>query len=464
MMATQLPSKYQNSDDEQNASAVHQSSAPHLQSPDDATVSHSESETTPHSAIERSTAPAEESDFAVYLSQSVLVDEETQPRDLQSSLRMRQDTQSPNNATPEEYSSIPSENPSDDEHPPTEPHNHAHQPPASVEREGHASGETLHSREEPASDGVLNQHSNGLVSNPGEPEWIPYTLRWQSLTLLAISAVILLSLVVTLWWRSVVNNGLGTDDGSSMLLFGWRFTPPLLAVLYVQMTAMLLDNIKRTECFARMARPGGAAAVSSILRAPGAWWNALADGLSKHSGRRSWLLFSTACLNIIGFLAISPLSSSFLELAEVIFTTEVDFTRMIPPPQPISLVSNRDTKLRIIGHVLQNISTSVWMSDNYTFLPFWPMTLENAALGPELPGLFQTWQAETWVLSAHLDCNPVSLVNITNHDWHSRVNDSSLEKAEEKPGFNKFAENTWLLSSSANCTYKYTGEAVQNVL
>lgn len=291
-MATQSPRKFQNSDDEQDSSAIHPTSASHPQAADDSIISHLEPERTPHLVTEGSMTAMEEPDFASYLSQSVLADEETQPRDLRSSLRTRQDTPSPDNATPEaENSPLPSENASDEELPSIQPHNHAYQTPAAVDMERHASGEILHSREEPASDDVLNRHSNGLVSNLEEPEWIPYTLRWQSLALLVISTVILLSLVVTLWWQSVVTNGLGPDDGSSTLLFGWRFTPPLLAVLYVQMTSMLLDDVKRTECFARMARPGGATAVSSILRAHGAWWTALADGLSKHGGRRSWLLF-----------------------------------------------------------------------------------------------------------------------------------------------------------------------------
>lgn len=429
-------SEEQCSDDEQNVSAVHPTSSP-------------------HPTIGRPTPITDESDFAIYLSHSTLVDEGAQSHGFRSSLPSRQNPTSPDNSPPEaEQSPLLSEHPSSDELPTNEAHYFPHQASVSVNTEGHTRCETLRSREDPLPDDITSQTLNTPVGSHKNLEWIPYTLRWQSLTVLIISTVILLSLVVALWWRSVVNNGLGTDDGSSMLLFGWRFTPPLLAVLYVQVTAMLLDDVKRTECFARMARPGGATAASSILRAPGAWWNALADGLSKHGGRRSWLLFFTACLNIIGFLAISPLSSSFLELQEVMVTTDLDFTRM-NTQQRISLTSSRDTKLRVIGHVLQNISTSAWILDNYTILPFWPSTLTNAALGSELPGPFQTWEAETWVLSTELDCNPVSLVNITTmSDIMDMYGGYDIWKILEPPKFSEDLPYTWLFSSSDKCKYK----------
>lgn len=443
-----------------------QSSSDSRQSEDEENLSHVHPTSAPHTITRRSTPTNDESDFAISMSHSALVEEGTQSRDLRSSLRVRQNTSSPEDSDPEpEQSAFLSEHPSGDELPTNDARHFSHQASVSVNTEGRASGEALRSREEPPPNGTTNQSSSVPVGNHQNLEWVPYTLRWQSLTILVISTVVLLSLVIALWWRSVVNNGLGTDDGSSMLLFGWRFTPPLLAVLYVQLTAMLLDDVKRTECFARMARPGGASAASSILRAPGAWWNALADGLSKHGGHRSWLLFSTACLNIIGFLAISPLSSSFLELQEVMVTTDVDFTRM-NTQQRLSLTSSRDTKLRIIGHVLQNISTSAWILDNYTILPFWPSTLANAALGSELPGPFQTWQAETWVLSTELDCNPVSLVNITTVSDITDINGMYVNGGRrlDPPKFSEDLPGTWLLSSSDKCKYKLRSPDYQEAM
>lgn len=241
--------------------------------------------------------------------------------------------------------------------------------------------------------------------------WLPYTLRKPFLCLLTASIITLLIAVVLLCSLSVNNDGLGVDDGSSILFFAWRFTPSLLAVLYVQLTAMLLDDVKRTECFAQLAKSGGAPAVSSILRAPGAWWDALANSLPKrNNGQISWLLLSSAFINVLGFLIISPLSSSFLVSTEATVTKEMKFDRTTPQ-LPVNLTSGRDTKLRIFGHLLQNVTTSAWISDDYTIFPFWPSRMENPPLGPLLSDSPQKWQADTLVLSTELECEPVNLIN-----------------------------------------------------
>lgn len=240
--------------------------------------------------------------------------------------------------------------------------------------------------------------------------WQPYTLRWWFLALLAVSMLTLLLLVSLLLHYSVKNDGLGSDDDSTMQFFGWRFTPSLLAVFYVQLTAMLLDDVKRTEAFAQMAKFGGAPAYSSILRAPGAWWNALADGFSKKGGR-SWVLVSSALINIIGFLVVSPLSSSLLEPMDISISTDGQFSRMAPEG-PISPTSGRETMLRTIGHLLQDVSTSAWISDDYTIIPFWPSDRPSAPLGPFLATTPQEWEAETTVLNTELECKTMSLVRM----------------------------------------------------
>lgn len=223
--------------------------------------------------------------------------------------------------------------------------------------------------------------------------------------------------VVLLYWYSTSNYGLGKDDGSSAVYFGWRFCPSIFAVVYVQLTAMLLEDVKRTEPFARLARPGlqGASASSTILQAPGAWWNALADGFSKekNNGRRSWLLVSSAFISIIGSLAISPLTPSLLESTNVSVSKQIEFKRLTPKSDaPLSLDAGRETYLRITGHVLQNISTSAWISNDYTMFPFWPSHIADAPLGSLLSTTPQTWKAETSVFKAELDCSPISLSSV----------------------------------------------------
>ncbi|KAF2138206.1 uncharacterized protein K452DRAFT_361296 [Aplosporella prunicola CBS 121167] len=205
------------------------------------------------------------------------------------------------------------------------------------------------------------------------------------------------------------------DDGSSVILFGSRFMPSTFAVVYVQLTSMLLDDVKRTEPFARMAKPGGGRARHTILQAPGAWWNALADGLSrkKNGIRRSGLvLLAAALINIIGFLAVSPLSASLLESKDVTVSNPVTFSRLhFNNTEPLLPEIGRETYLRILGHLLQDIETSVWIMDNYTVLPFWPSDIRDAPLGPSLTPLPQEWQAESLVLGTELECQPMHLVS-----------------------------------------------------
>jgi hypothetical protein len=230
------------------------------------------------------------------------------------------------------------------------------------------------------------------------------------LYLLFISCLLLLVVTASLLALSRTHNGLGADNGSAGLLFGWRYTPTAIAVLYVQLTTILLEDVKRTEPFARLASSRTYKASYTILQAPGAWWNALADGLSKSSGGRSWILVSATAINIIGFLIISPLSSALLSSEDIQVPKDIPFTAMAPQTHaPMALTADRETYFRTISHVLQNVSTSAWISDNYTVFPFWPSDLSAAPLGPIISSTTQSWEAESMVFKAELDCQPMTL-------------------------------------------------------
>ncbi|KAL1617077.1 hypothetical protein SLS54_008073 [Diplodia seriata] len=284
----------------------------------------------------------------------------------------------------------------------------------------------------------------------------PYALRPAFVSLLGGSALILSNVVVILCWISSTQIGLGTDDGSSALLFGWRFTPSLLAVLYVQLTSMFLDGVKYSEPFARLAKPGGSTGSYTILQKPGAWWNALADGFSKkkNGGSRSWLLICSAWMNIIGFLAISPLSSSLLVSKDVPVPREAEFSRLfLSRDSPLPLRTSRDTYLRTIGHVLQNVSTSAWISDEYTILPFWPSETGAAPLGPLLSVSSQTWQAETLVLNTELDCEPMSLIST---GFANDTYPSNVYKHPDEVEMHWEERASIMLRADSGCTYGLT--------
>lgn len=242
--------------------------------------------------------------------------------------------------------------------------------------------------------------------------WVPYTFKHVYLAVLSAVSLALCLVTILLWWKSATNYGLGSDDGSSALLFGWRYTPTMFAVIYVQMTAVLFEDVKRTEPFARLARPDGAVASTSILHTPGAWWNALYDGFAKKkNGSRSWALICASILNIIGFLAISPLSSAYLFSDDVVVPKSTDFLRLAPViNSPLPIDADRTTHFRALANLLQNVSTSPWITDEYTILPFWPADLHASAINSLPSSSSQTWQADTTMFKTELNCTQMSVI------------------------------------------------------
>ncbi|KAF5861920.1 hypothetical protein ETB97_012319 [Aspergillus alliaceus] len=244
-------------------------------------------------------------------------------------------------------------------------------------------------------------------------------------------ALALCAATTALLVRSQTNYGLGPDDGSSKILFGWRFSPTLVAVIYVQLTSMLVDDVKRLEPFARLARTKGSEASSSILQKPGAWWNALHDGLSREKNggdSRGWVLFCATLVNVLGFLLISPLSSALLVSDDVTVPRQIGFLRLTPQTDaPLSLNQGRAAHFRTISHFAQNVTTSPWVTDRWTMLPFWPADWGSAPLG-SLPSASQTWRVETTVFKNELSCSKMKMddlsaetVTLGNPDNHTNV-------------------------------------------
>ncbi|KAK5800176.1 hypothetical protein VI817_002388 [Penicillium citrinum] len=260
--------------------------------------------------------------------------------------------------------------------------------------------------------------------------WIPYTFTHPFLGILCLTSLGLCLTVFLLWWKSSTNYGLGADDGSSALLFGWRYSPTLIAVIYVQMTTVLFEDIKRTETYARLARPDGAEASSSILKSPGAWWNALYDGFAKkRNGSRSITLICASLLNIFGFMAISPLSSAILFSEDVVVPKYTGFTTLTPMEgSPLPIDADRTTHFRTIANLLQNVSTSPWITDDYTILPFWPADMQDAPITSLPTSSSQAWQAETTMFKSHMNCTQMTMDRQTTIDgeynYHDQKNPS----------------------------------------
>jgi hypothetical protein len=174
---------------------------------------------------------------------------------------------------------------------------------------------------------------------------------------------------------------------------------------------MLFDDVKRTEPFARLARPEGADASSSVLHSPGPWWTSLYDGFAKKkNGSRSSVLICAALVNILGSLAISSLSSAYLYSEDMVVPQSVDFFRLAPQAgSSLPIEADRATHFRTIANLLQNVSTSPWITDEYTILPFWPASLKEEPINTLPTDSSQNWQGETTMFKAELSCTQMTV-------------------------------------------------------
>lgn len=243
--------------------------------------------------------------------------------------------------------------------------------------------------------------------------WLPSTLRWYFLLIPAITSLVFGIALALLVWYSQRNNGIGADNGTSIILFGWRFTPTLFAVLYTQMTVILFEDAKRTEPFARLARAPveGAPAYGTVLQTPRAWWSIFGDVVFKRKklGRTSWCLLLTALINTLALIAISPLSSALLTSEEVSVFRPVEFSRVATKDgAQLSLTADRETYFRTTSALMRNISTSAWITDKTLTLPFWPSS-EEVQVGPQITSNVNTWTAESTILHADLECQNMKL-------------------------------------------------------
>lgn len=260
---------------------------------------------------------------------------------------------------------------------------------------------------------VVSEYRNGYLSlgSRTKETWLPFTLRLPFLGVVIAASVALGAASIAITIYSVNNSGLGPDSGSSALLFGWRFTPTLLAVLYALCTTTLLTDIRRTEVYARLAKPGGASALATLCFPSRQWWNDPFDALNTRvSGSRSWILLWASLINIAAFLFISPLSAGLLSPVNVNIMRQESFA-FIDMPSPVDYPRGmNDTMIfqAIAGAVL-NKSTSTRILDDYYITPFWP-----AQSNPGAAGAPQTWTAIATAYSVQLDCSPMSVKSARN--------------------------------------------------
>lgn len=168
-------------------------------------------------------------------------------------------------------------------------------------------------------------------SSETDCSWLPVPLRWQFLLSVFILSNGLAALVLALMIKSQKHHGLGQVQDFAAFIFAWRYTPTLIAVIYVSFTMAIIKGIKQTEPLARLSRPDGASATSSLfLQSRLSWLDPFnAYSRRKNGGFRNWALFWATILNILALLVITPFSSALLSPREADIADSSDQARRI---------------------------------------------------------------------------------------------------------------------------------------
>lgn len=290
------------------------------------------------------------------------------------------------------------------------------------------------------------------VSHSKPSSWTPYALRLPPLLALLLFNAAILIAVVILHIKSEAESGLATDDGSAFILFEWRFAPTLVAVVYVFMWTLVVDNVNRTESFARMSRPAGSTAEASLLRAVGSWWSAFADSFPRRKNDRkaSVVLFCAVLAHILGLLVISPLSSSLLSPQDTLIVQKADFLQpLVNSQSSIQPILGPITYFRTIGNILQNVTTSPWISNEFTVVPFWPDS--DQYLLSSVPQNSEVWSTQGLVFEADLQCE---VMDVTGPQNFTFIQTYHLENGTVYDTDN-FTIQTVKVASPSGCEYGF---------
>lgn len=239
--------------------------------------------------------------------------------------------------------------------------------------------------------------------------WLPLTLRLPFLSFLFLVSIILTILVSALTAYSAANHGLKDNSDASTLLFGWRYSPTLVATIYALLVASMLNDVRRTEIFARLSRSESASATYTLCYPIRAWWNDPFDALSrrKNNGIRSWALWFASTSNILVLLIISPLSAGLLSPASLQISDTVLFRKASPAENLTWPLDSMDLIMfRTISGGIIKQPTSVWLSTEFAVLPVWPQYLQDVPLGSTLNVSVgpQEWTLPTTVYKAEVSC------------------------------------------------------------
>ncbi|KAI1457939.1 hypothetical protein F4805DRAFT_457381 [Annulohypoxylon moriforme] len=246
--------------------------------------------------------------------------------------------------------------------------------------------------------------------NTTTPSWLPHALRWPILSSILALTIILEILVATFHGISNRDSGLVDDDGSGGIVVASKFVPTVLAVIHVLLISIVLNDVKRTQAFAYLSSPHGTSGKKSLTWTAEAWWDALFQGFPGRDRKANWALLCATLAFIFGFLIVSPFSSSLFVTEDIVFTYQVPFRKLdISSSLPLQASPLGATYFRTVGNILQNVTTSAWITDKYAIQPIWPARVDSVPLGPQFTDSMQTWSAKTTVFSMEESCEQMNL-------------------------------------------------------
>jgi hypothetical protein len=189
----------------------------------------------------------------------------------------------------------------------------------------------------------------------------------------SLGSLILSIALAVLCWYFNKSHGLGNDDGSTRLLVGWRYTHTIIAVFLTQAVVQTVEDVKRTEAFARpwpaRSRFGRALLYSTFLGCGGIAYSKASrgsEGVATKDGFWPGHLLLPVSASSVSLLFRLP----FSRRKEISIRQTVPLQRYTASntPLPIELKPRRDTYFHTISGFLFNASTSMWVSDSYVVL------------------------------------------------------------------------------------------------
>lgn len=286
-------------------------------------------------------------------------------------------------------------------------------------------------------------------------EWLPIALRWWFMASLFLVSLGLGLAAIFLTLYSHNHQGLGIDHNTSTFLFTWKFIPTLAAVVYSLLVMTTINDIKRTEPYARLSRPGGAPAASTLFLKSGSMWSDIFTTLrnSKNGGARNWALFWASFVNLLTILIVVPFSAAFIFPANILVKNTTTFSQLAASvDSPMELSTDDSIFIRTISSVLLNTTTSAWVSNDYAVLPFWPSNENAVPLGGVVSSSSLQWTANTTVYQTDLECSPMGLRSFANFTLNQSL--------AHLPGITMFSDvnlTSFILESADGCTLGLAG-------